>query len=516
MWLWAAIALALTCIALPVLMQSFAQNDDYYLFAYDSRFKFGRHPQHQFFNLVGRQLYNVVQFVLVMPVRSLASMVWLRIDHIVALSAAGALIASSLCMLGIRPLAAGLAALALLTLPGLQMPLIWTTMVPFSAALLLALGAGRLVATFDVDQNWSLPLIARRTGLAVLVLLLALFIYQPWAMFVLLPPALRLAAIKEASVLSVVRRIGMTAATYVISTAIYFGFHNFVFLPLYFRLRPEARAAYETLASFRFEFTSDLADRVVTAGLTNVRDGLLLWDIAGQGWGLAIGLLALAACLLLPARHGWRGIAAAIGMIGFMAASLVPVVVSAAGAGGLRTVVPFSAIVLGCGVTAVLRLLPPLPATAVAGVAALSGAALIMPILYASAMNSVVEIGYIRSALARAIEAGPLPKRVHVIECDPSPSFLGKPLLGSVEFNVNSSGGWMNIPWMIRSQLKQMMSKKEMPRVDYRQDPQAEPLRPDELIVTTSPFNKPLPSLREGTLVIDMPAARRASAAQWQ
>jgi hypothetical protein len=323
-----------------------------------------------------------------------------------------------------------------------------------------------------------------------------------------------MATMREESLAAVIRRITLTATTYLASTAIYFCVHNFLFLPWYFKANPAARTLYDSLGGFRFELTSDISGRILTAGVAAIREGLALWDIAGQGWGPALALAALAAAVILPLRGGWRGVAALIGLFGFAAASLVPVVVSAGGAGGLRTVAPFSAIILGCGLAGLVRMPPRLPGMAIGGAAAVASSIAIAPILYASATNSALEIGYIRSALLEAMQADPLPRHIHVIECDPTPSFMGRPMLGKLEFNVNSSGGWMNVPWMIRSQLKSMMSKKELPRINYRKDPNE--AAADEVAVTTSPANSPRPTMGNGTLVIDMPAGRRASAAQWQ
>lgn len=516
----------------------FAQNDDYYYFAYDTRATFKAHPQYIFFDLVGRQLYNIIAFPVAKLIRGMDDFALVRTLEIIFLAMSGALVAWYATTLGVSNRRAVVLALLLTTLPGFQAGILWVTMGPFYVAFLLGLVGGVVVQSV----NTAMPIFSghnlTRLLIGSVVFLAALFIYQPWAMSFLLPVVAYLLFQSGVSAGHKIFVLIINGVVFSISAILYFSIHNFIYLPYIFAVNPVRRSQFEALGNLRFELSDDPVGRLLNllehAGVEIIG----LWDIYGSGWGMWITLIILATGLtaaglrvlhtaVRPSICLAHGMFVAAGCIGILLASAIPLYASAGGHAGFRVLLPTSAIFVLLIVWAAGSIVDAIPELLVkkrflalrsfflqslqiiifGGFLVLAGATAYKN-TRDSATNNAAEYSYLQSVLLNHINNFGVPSHIHFIRPRGNISYLGLPTLGNGEFNFKSAANWPNVLWMLRASLLPFFADRNDVKVilGYRATP--EQYLPGFITVTQGDM-PPASADSRGTVIIDMNARIR-------
>ncbi len=525
---------AVLCLIYGVVLAiPFAQNDDYYYFAYDNHMLFGRHPQFVFFNLVGRQLYNLIAYPMGMMIHDISdfSLVRLLILGIHAVSMT--LISRYMITLGVPRLISMLAAVAIFILPGIQVGVLWVTMAPFAVALLLALISGISVMKINAE-HLTITNFWHRKNLSMflvpgLLLFVSLFIYQPWAMFFLLPIVACL-LFADGAAKNTQKKILVAGLLFVLVIAGYFIFQHWIFLPISFYLSPEYAKGFQALGQFKFEVSSDPFSRFISLMPVIYQKGFSLWDIYSGGrvvfWVTLTIVTGGALHLLNLAREQKyqsmikifisSGVLRLVFLLGLFAASIIPVVASAAGHSGYRVILVFSSMVvllLWWAILSILKMILSKRETLI------GGACMVVLFLVVagasisaihndrdSALNNYRELDYIRAKISEHLHNYGKISRVHFIVPAYGESYMGLPTLGNGEFNYNSASNWPNLPWMFRCALLGFFPERSKVHVKWGDNSNPDTIQfGNDITVTYSTSEK---NIREnadaGMLLLDM------------
>lgn len=516
----------------------FAQNDDYYYFAYDTQTTFKAHPQYIFFNLVGRQLYNIIAFPVAMLIRGMDDFALVRTLEIIFLAMSGALVAWYATTLGVSHWHSVVLALLLTTLPGFQAGILWVTMGPFYVAFLLGLVGGVVVQSVDT----AMPIFSRhnltRLIIGSVLFLAALFIYQPWAMSFLLPVIAYLLFKSGVSASHKIFVLIINGVVFSISAILYFSIHNFIYLPYLFAVDPIRRAQFGALGNLRFELSDDPIGRLLNLVEHDGVRIIGLWDIYGAGWGIWISLIILAAGLTAASLRTLstaarppiclvHGVLVAAGCIGILLASAIPLYASAGGHAGFRVLLPTSAIFVLLVVWAAGSIVGAIPEILVnkrflvsgdfflqslqiiifGGLLALAGVTAYKN-TRDSAKNNAAEYSYLQSVLLNHINSFGVPSHIHFIRPRGNISYLGLPTLGNGEFNFNSAANWPNVLWMVRASLLPFFADRNDVRVIPGYRATSEQYLPGFITVTQEDM-PPASADSRKTVIIDMNARIR-------
>lgn len=461
-----------TAVALP-----FAYHDDYYFFAYDDRGSYEYHPQALFFLLVGREGYYPLAFLMAKIIHAVEDLSQVRLLFIGMLALSGTVMTKFLARCGVSIWQGTALAISILLLAGFQVGVLWVTMVPFVAALLLSFAGGWLALKVgeklaDGPARFSLRALPS-LGLSLALALVATFIYQPWAMFYLLPVSAYLIFTPLGAVRRTVMVLASVGLSFSLAITVYFMLHRYVFLPYFFSRFPGSRESYEANPMFAFRITSDLREKLNFFFHDVLLHATNLWNIYLSG---ALELVVLLV-ILAGAVAGFFGIRKhveqgkrlreagfrALILVGLSMGMVLPVVVASGGHSGFRVVVPLSALLvlmLGAAAAKIGRFLGErfMRADLVGGVVmacmCVAAAVLAWGNVRDSALNASQEFLTVKSSLRDYLAAKTNTNEVRFVLASPEFSTaLDKPVAGVGEFNINSTAFWQDVPWIIRAAL---------------------------------------------------------------
>lgn len=522
----------LTLIYSPALTIGFAQNDDYYYFAYDARSTFTHHPQYIFFNLIGRELYNVIGFPMAFLIKGMDDFASIRIITLILLAASCALLATYLVHIGASRVIALPSALLIAMLPGFQAGILWVTMAPFFVGLLLAIIAGLLLQKINLNSGLASKFDIVKILLSYFLLTCSLFIYQPWAMMFFLPLVGFLLFKKDKTVRLSLHLSAINFVIFSLACISYYSLHKFLLLKLMFYRNPELVEAFNSLGQWGFKISSNPASRILSLFLNEPDQLFGLWDIYHSGWGsvitisiIATGIIASIAKILIDKRslaeHKLLIVVSAIYVISFLSV-LAPYAISEGGHSGFRVILP-AAVLLSLLLAKNFSLIADFFAFSmhakngikVSNLSTLLGYGILLFFVLAiaffshknikeSTKNNLNEFHFVQSLLFNHIGNFGLPRHIHVVMPQGNTSFDGLPMLANGEFNYNSTSHWPNIPWIVRAALIPIFSERSAMRINPVRLENFDRILPPNVITVTSSSSQPTFETSANTLVIDM------------
>jgi hypothetical protein len=470
----AAILLAAYGAALLV---PFAYHDDYYYFAYDERSSRMYHPQALFIQFTGRQLYNFIATPMAAVLWEVSDFTLIRAVVIGTLVLAAFMLARVLERLGVTRWHAMAVASCVFLLPGMQLGVIWVTLAPCAAALILSLIAAYAMIPAAPGAR------SKAAGWAVAsfaLLLTALFVYPPWAMFFVVLVFARVLFEREEGARRLFASLALQAGIFAAAAIAYFYLHKFVYLPAFAAKHPDHYARWVKAGSYEFALAADLMESARRFTETVVVTSAKLWSLYASWEVVAVVLALIIAGGLASLRAVARGevtraawAARAVALAALSIACVLPVLAASASHSGYRVVLPFSA-VLVLALYASVRTLARESLSArwrtpvLAGLVLSTGlfaAATAHMNVRASALNARLELSLLRAALLEPLSHGRALCHVHVALTRAEPSFLGLPARGDGEFNLNSSAYRLNAPWMVRAALAGVAADRRSLRV---------------------------------------------------
>ena len=530
----------LTLIYSPALTIGFAPNDDYYYFTYDTRSSFSQHPQYIFFNLVGRELYNVIGLPMAFLIRGMDDFASIRIITLILLAASCALLATYLVHIGATRITALISGLLIAILPGFQAGILWVTMAPFFVGLLLAIIAGLLVQKINLNYGLASKFNIAKILLSSLFLICSLFIYQPWAMMFFLPFVGFLLFEKNKTVRLSLNLAKINFVIFSLACISYYLLHKFILLRLMFYRKPELVEAFNSLGQFRFEISNNPASKIFSLFLNEPDRVFGLWDVYQSGWGsliaiavIMIGAIVSIAKILIDKRsladNKLLIVVSVIYVASFLSV-LAPYAMSEGGHSGFRVLLPAS-VLLSLLVAKNFNLIAGFFAsqiitkdkTKVSNLSRLPGYGALFIFILAiaftahkniknSSENNLKEFNFVQSLIFNHIGNFGLPRHIHIVMPQGNISFDDLPSLGNGEFNYNSTSNWPNIPWIVRAALMPIFADQTALIIN--------PVKLDDLDINNFPSNKitvtssseqPTFETSPNTLVINMNNLMRES-----
>jgi len=458
-------------IALP-----FAYHDDYYFFAYDDRGSYWPHPQALFFLLVGREGYIPLAYLMAKLIHTVNDLGYVRLIFVGALALFGTMMTKFMVRCGLSLWQGVILSIMLLLSAGFQVGVLWVTMVPFVVALLLSFAGGWLaLSTGEKIANrpgWLLQHILWDSKYPFVLALAATFIYQPWAMFYLLPLCAYLIFTPLGSMRRTLTVLSTVGGIFFAAIITYFVLHRYIFLPYlpsYFF--PQARTSIED-PTFAFKITADLGGKI----------NFLLHDIllhATNLWNIYLSNLMELVILFLIFSGAVAGLFRIwkqgesrkrlqeaglrfLALAGLSVCAVLPVLVASGGHSGFRVVTPLSAmlvLMLGGAIMEMSRfqgrqfIRAELTSRAILGTVSVLAAVLAWGNVRDSALNASQEFLTVKSTL-RDYLTGDKDQEMQFMLANPKYSTtLGKPVSGVGEFNVNAASFWQDVPWIVRAAL---------------------------------------------------------------
>ena len=229
----AAILLAAYGAALLI---PFAHHDDYYYFAYDDRSSRLYHPQYLFAQFTGRHLYNLVATPIEAVLWEVADFTLVRAGFIVALAFPALVVMRVLERLDVPRWHAMAVAAGMFLLPGIQAGVIWVTLAPCLAALILSLLAGHVAISVEpggLREKSARTRAIATVAVSAVLLLAALFVYAPWAMFFIVPVFARTLLGRAEGARRLFARLALEGRILVTTAVASFALHKFVLLPAF-------------------------------------------------------------------------------------------------------------------------------------------------------------------------------------------------------------------------------------------------------------------------------------------
>lgn len=514
-----AFLLLLLLLDLPAVIQQFAFHDDYYYFAYDNHESFKYHPQYAAELIAGRQLAAVVATPMGWLIERMADFSLVRCIFIAALAAAALLLTRMLIRLQMEWWYAASVVLGICLLPGLQVGVLWVTLAPTIAALILSLLSASFITSVELDHLLSpgrrVRTLACVAG-AIVTLIIALFIYPTWAMFFLVPLFAYLSLETARGAKRIFGKLVVAGFIFVCSIGIYFCLHRFVFEPIY-RLKFATIYAQLQQSSYSFKLSTNISWKL-NEFFHAVFDSLNLWNIYPRqslSTGIEIIVLLGAVASLLSLRRGlsiaeWA--LRAVGLVLLLFGALLPSLAAAnANVTPYRVMAPLAAmltIAVYVSIGFLLNTLP-LPQHTRNGLRYL--AVIVLTLLAAcassinvglSAANSALEFRLLQSAVAEHIHRGENFNRVHIVLLGDGPSLLGLPGRFD-EFNVNTLSDWSDTPWVLRAVLLELGAHRAAAKVYPTESQAAAEPAEGRLVFTRSLPGAPY-QVPPGTIVIDM------------
>ncbi len=517
-------AVYLFFIFAPTIYIPFAHHDDYYYWSYDNKNELGLHPQYIFFVIIGRGIFNLIHHPVATLVDTVSDLWKLRMITVALIAASMALFARWMHKLTSNKITAFLISASIFTLPASQIFVFWSSFGLFTVATLCSLTSALLMEAVNPQTLLQLKIFEVRQWYVVLLslvlLIVSLYIYQPFSMFYLVPLFAQILFVDIAEWHQTKLKAYRNLTIFSIGCLLYFVFHRYIFLPIYFARYPKQETLYLSSKTHVFDITTALVAKigvfydvsVTSFNLWNVYpDGAVAFFV---GMFILVGALAVGVRFFLRSREGhriaMRSVIEKLCLLCSLAVMAnIPILLAVGGHGGFRVLFAYSAIIvlaLSWAVVEVTGLLAEnlRPATIFFGLSVMmaGGGFLAQRNTLDTALNDYAELSFIRAKIAPHIDEL---TAVHIIRPLPQKSFLNLPWAGNGEFNINSSYYWQDIAWMIRSVVLESVKDKASVRV-YSTDNSEKSVAAaprNEIVVTSSLPEEPIKA-PHGALIIDM------------